>query len=88
MKIIEGFKLRYVMGQATVIGEGVNQVNFDKLIILNATAAYLWREIEGKEFDEKTLVELLVKEYGIDEALACKDSAAILDKWIKTGLVK
>ena len=88
MKIVEGFRLRDVMGQATVIGEGVEQINFNKLITLNSTAAYLWREIEGKEFDASTLSELLIKEYGIDESLANKDSEAILAKWIEIGVVK
>ena len=44
MKIIEGFRLRDVMGQATVIGEGVDQVNFSKLITLNSSAAFLWKK--------------------------------------------
>ena len=88
MKIVEGFRLRDVMGQATVIGEGVEQVNFNKLITLNTTAAYLWREIEGKDFDAATLADLLIKEYGIDESLANKDSEAILAKWVEIGLVK
>ena len=88
MKIVEGFILRDVMGQATVIGEGVDQVNFNKLITLNNTAAYLWREVEGKDFDASVLAQLLVKEYGIDEELAQKDSAAILDQWTEVGLVK
>lgn len=88
MRIVEGFRLRDVMGQATVIGEGVEQVNFNKLITLNSTAAYLWKEVEGKDFDAAVLAQLLVKEYGIDEDLAQKDSAAILAKWIEIGLVK
>ena len=39
MKLVEGFRLRDVMGQATVIGEGVEQVNFNKLVTLNESAA-------------------------------------------------
>ena len=62
MKIIEGFRLRDVMGQATVIGEGVNQVNFNKLITLNNSAAFLWKQVEGKEFDDTTLADLLIEE--------------------------
>ena len=88
MRIIEGFRLRDVMGQATVLGEGVDQVNFNKLIVLNSTAAYLWREVEGKDFDAATLAELLIKEYGIDNELAHKDAEAILSQWIEIGLVK
>lgn len=88
MKILEGFRLRDVMGQATVIGEGVDQVNFNKLITLNSTAAFLWKEIEGKEFDAAMLAELLIREYGIDEGLAQKDATSILEQWSEIGLVK
>ena len=88
MKIVNGFRLRDVMGQAAVIGEGVDQVNFNKLITLNSTAAYLWKEVEGKDFDASVLAELLVKEYGIDESLAQTDSEQIIDKWVELGLVK
>ena len=88
MKIVEGFRLRDIMGQATVIGEGVDQVDFNKLITLNESAAYLWKEVEGKEFDQTTLAELLINRYSIDESLAQTDAAAIIDKWIETDLVK
>lgn len=88
MRIIEGFRLRDVMGQATVIGEGTGQVNFNKLITLNESAAYLWRSVEGREFDESELAALLVEKYGIDETLAAKDSARIAEQWIEAGIVE
>ena len=88
MKIIEGFVLRNVMGQATVIGEGVEQINFNKLITLNSSSEFLWKEVAGKEFDTSMLAELLMKEYGIDSGLAAKDAACIAQKWIEIGLVR
>ena len=88
MRIVEGFRLRGIMGQATVIGEGVEQVNFNKLITLNSSAEYLWREVEGKDFTLSDLVDLLIKEYQIDENLAKTDAASIIDKWVEIGLVK
>jgi hypothetical protein len=88
MKIIDGFRLRDVMGQATVIGEGVNQINFNKLITLNSSAAFLWRQVEGKDFDESMLADLLVEEYGIDRELAEKDSKAIAAQWVEAGIVE
>ena len=88
MKIIEGFRLRDIMGQATVIGEGVDQVNFNKLITLNSSAAFLWKKVEGKEFDENMLADLLVEEYGITREIAENDSKAIAAQWVKTGLAK
>lgn len=88
MKIIEGFRLRDVMGQATIVGEGVNQVNFNKLVTLNSSAAFLWREVEGKDFDLEMLADLLVGEYGINRELAYADAKSISDKWIETGLAR
>ena len=88
MKIIEGFRLRDVMGQATVIGEGVDQVNFSKLITLNESAAFLWKEVEGKDFEVETLAGLLGGEYGIDESLAARDAKSIAEQWIEAGLVR
>ena len=88
MRLIEGFRLRDVMGQATVIGEGVGQVDFNKLIPLNHSAAYLWKAVEGKDFDAQTLAALLVSEYGIDEELARKDAESILSQWVEIGLAE
>ncbi len=88
MRLVEGFRLRDVMGQATVIGEGVGQVNFNKLITLNDSAAFLWKAVEGKDFDASALAGLLVGEYGIDDELARNDAEAILSQWVEIGLAE
>lgn len=88
MRIKDGFRLRDVMGQATVIGEGVGQVNFNKLITLNATAAWLWEQVESKDFDVQTLSDLLVSKYAIDAELARQDAEALVSKWVEIGLVE
>lgn len=88
MRLVDGFRLRDVMGQATVIGEGIGQVNFNKLITLNESAAFLWRSVEGKDFDAEALAGLLVEEYGIDMELAAKDAEKILAQWVEIGLAE
>ena len=45
MKIKDGFTLRTMLGENIVVGEGLSQVNFNKLITLNETAAFLWKEV-------------------------------------------
>jgi hypothetical protein len=75
------------MGQATIVGEGVGQIDFNKLITLNDSAAYLWQSVEGKEFDVQTLANLLVYKYGIDQDTALTDAKAIANKWIEIGVV-
>ena len=42
MRIKEGFTLRTICGEHVVIGEGLAQVNFTKMLSLNGSAAYLW----------------------------------------------
>ena len=87
MRIIEGFRLRNVMGQATIVGEGVEQIDFNKLITLNDSAAYLWQSVEGKDFEISTLATLLMERYGIDAQTASKDAESIANKWIEIGVV-
>lgn len=88
MKIKEGFKLRNVMGQATVIGEGIAQVDFNKLVTLNSSAAFLWGAVADKEFTVETLADLLVGEYGISHELAAKDAESIAGQWKNAGLAE
>lgn len=88
MKIKEGFKLRRVGNESIVSGEGLQHINFNKLIALNPSAAYLWQGVEGKEFDENTLAELLVVKYNIPTEQALADSSEIAATWINMGVVE
>lgn len=88
MKTTEGFRLRTVMGQATLVGEGIAQIDFNKLITLNATAAYLWQSVEGRDFTVDDLARLLTQRYGIDPARALQDATDISEAWIKIGIVQ
>ena len=88
MRIIEGFRLRQVMGQATIIGEGIGLIDFNKLITLNTTAAYLWQSVEGKVFSIDDLAVLLTERFRIDPAIAQRDAFAIARKWITIGIVQ
>lgn len=87
MRIKQGFKLRTVGGEHIVTGEGLQQINFNKLIALNASAAYLWKEIEGKEFDVPMLADLLESEYDIPQEQALADAAVIAEKWMEAGII-
>ena len=88
MKIIDGFVLRKLVGENIVTGEGLKQINFNKIISLNETAAYLWKEVEGKEFSVETLTGLLLEKYEVDEETASKDAAALAKSWIEAGVVE
>ena len=55
---------------------------------MNESAAYLWQNIEGKEFTEKELVDLLTAEYEVDETTARQDVATMLQQWTEAGMLE
>ena len=88
MRTIEGFRLRKVMGESVIIGEGVAQIDFNKLMALNASASYLWQSIEAREFTIDDLATLLIDKYGISTDRAKVDAASIVNEWIHNGLIQ
>lgn len=88
MKIKKGFVLRELCGEYMVAGEGMEQINFNKLIRLNASAAYLWQEMAEREFSVETLAQLLIGKYGISTSRAEADAQALCRVWMQEGLVE
>ena len=86
MKINEGFELSEMCGEHIIIATGVANIDFSKVISLNESAAYLWREVEGKEFTPETLATLLTAKYDIDPATALADAAALAQRWVEAGI--
>ena len=88
MKIKEGFVLRKICGQSVISAEGSSNVNFSKLISLNESAAYLFTNLLGKEFDPQTMSQLLTREYDVDEETALSDSVKLARQWEEAGIVE
>lgn len=88
MKTKKGFVLRNVCGENIIIAEGKENIDFTKIISMNETAAYLWKNVEGKEFDSDTLMSLLINEYEVDDATANKDAKNIAKQWIEAGIAE
>lgn len=88
MKIKNGFILREMCGEFIVVAEGLEHINFNKLISLNATAAYLWKKLVDKEFTTEEMAQLLIDEYGIDMELAMTDSAKLMEAWKDAGIAE
>ena len=88
MKTKQGFVLRNVCGENIIVAEGKENIDFTKIISMNETAAYLWKNVEGKEFDSDTLMSLLINEYEVDDATANKDAKNIAKQWIEAGIAE
>ena len=88
MKIKKGFELRTICGEAIIVAHGIDNIDFSKIISLNESAAYLWREVEGHDFDADELAHLLTQEYEVDEATALRDAQKMIQDWLQAGLIE
>ena len=88
MKTKKGFKLRTVCGENIIVAEGIENVDFSRIISMNETSAYLWKNIQGIDFDENTLAGLLLEEYEVDEATARGDAKTLVEKWLEAGIIE
>ena len=88
MKIKEGFTLRTLCGEHIVVGEGLDQVNYNKIISLNGSAAYLWEQVQGQEFSIEDLVTLLTDQYDVSPERAFEDAKRMVSTWQEQGLVE
>lgn len=87
MKIKEGFVLRSIAGSNIVVPVGAASVDFNGMITLNDSAAFLWKELE-KGSDVDGLTAALLREYDVDEDTARSCSADFVNKLNEAGCLE
>lgn len=88
MKIKKDFNLREVCGEYIIVAEGKENIDFCNIISMNESSAYLWKQVQNKEFDADTLTELLTAEYYVDKETAMHDVKALIKQWVDAGIVE
>lgn len=79
MKIKSGFMLRKVGGRNVVVAVGAASREFNGIIKLNETGAFLWELLKTERTPEE-LTAALLAEYDIGEDTAAADVGAFLKK--------
>jgi hypothetical protein len=87
MKTKKGFRLRNICGENIIVAEGVENIDFSRIISMNESSAYLWKKVEGQDFTEKDLTDYLTEEYDVDEETAQKDVTTLIAKWLDAGII-
>lgn len=88
MKIKQGFKLRPLGNEFILVGEGLEQINFNRMITMNETAAFLWQKVmDGHCFDAQQLADYLTQEYEVTPEQALIDSQATIDSWLNAEII-
>lgn len=87
MKTKKGYILRSLGKEFILVAEGLEAGDANSMISMNESAAFLWKAVEGKEFDSNTLVDLLLEEYDITREVAEKDVASLVKTWCEAGVI-
>lgn len=88
MKFKKGYRLRPLGQEFILVAEGLEAVDFSRMISMNESAAFLWKEVEDKDFDAEMLTTLLVDNYSVTSETAQNDVAALLQSWLAAGLIE
>ena len=89
MKLKEGLVLREVCGETVIVGEGLGAIDFGKLLVLNKTAAWLWKQArEMGDFTMEALATRLCSEYDVQPEEAKADVAEMLSKWKQAAVLE
>lgn len=88
MKVKKGFTLRNVCGENVIVSEGKENIDFSNLICPNESSAYLWKNVQGKDFTAEDLAILLTKEYEVDYETALLDSENLMRQWAEAGIAE
>jgi hypothetical protein len=88
MKIKKGFVLRTVGDETVIVGEGLEQINFNKIICLNESAVFLWKKCIDRDFDAELMADMLTENYEVERADALKDANDLIDRFKSAGLLE
>ena len=89
MRIKKDFVLREVCGESVIMGEGLKAIDFRKLLALNETAAWIWKEAQAQgDFTIESLTERLCEEYEVSDEEAKSCVTDLLEKLEKEGVIE
>lgn len=89
MKIKKGYILRTVCGENVIVGEGLDAINFGRMLSLNETAAWLWKQaVEQGDFTADSLAKALCDEYEVAPDQALADVKETINRWTELKVVE
>lgn len=87
MKISNEFKLMDIANVNVVVPLGTRNLNLSKMISLNDSGSFLWRQLETEK-SEEVLLAAMIDEYEIDEITAAADLKSFIYKLKEAGVLE
>lgn len=88
MKLRSDLVLRTIGSDHLIVDPSQGMVDLSTVYTLNSTAAWLWEQLKGKEFNIDSIVELLCENYDVDMDQAKSDAEILLQDFQKQGLLE
>jgi hypothetical protein len=88
MKTKKGFTLRKIGTDQVLVPEGIEVIDFNKLVSINNSAKYLWENLQGRDFSAEDMVNLLTAKYNVSEDTALADAERLIEDWKRIGLLE
>ena len=87
MRLKEGFVIYDLCGTKVVLAQGLANINFDRVLSLSESAAWLWEEARRQgDFTVESLAKALCDEYEITPSDALADVSELVAQWQKEGV--
>lgn len=87
MRFIKDLEIRKLSDNTYTL-EYVGSNDFNKIVTLNSSAAYLFTTLTNQDFSENSVSKLLIEKYGITKEEADIDAKSIIESWQKASLVE
>ena len=87
MKIVKEFVSREIIGEYILVPTGTTAQEFNGLITINATAKFVWDNIEKAESLDQ-LVQMVLDEFNTDEETARRDVTNFVNDLLNKGFVE
>ena len=80
--------LRKIGDEYLIVEPGNGTTDLSNVYSLNTTAAWLWNELQGRDFTVEDVANILIEEYRIDPRTAYIDGDKILSSFRSQNMVR
>ncbi len=87
MTLKSDFELKEIAGSFVVFPVGQKAIDFNGMLTLNETGAFLWQKLKDGA-DKEALLDAICAEYAIDKDTASADIDAFLQKLTDIGCLE
>ena len=88
MKLRSDLILRKMGDEHVIVDPSQDVVDMSKVYTLNETAAFIWNELQGIEFDIQVIAGVIFDNYDVEFSQALMDATILIENFSKEDLLE